>query len=87
MESNFTHIANYDKALFARLKHLRKVLAQEHDVPPFVIFRDATLAEMSDAKPTSEAQLLEVSGVGKTKLQRYGDAFLQLIQDYLERDD
>ncbi len=80
-------LKNYDKALFARLKHLRKVLAQEHDVPPFVIFSDATLAEMSDAKPTSEAQLLEVSGVGKTKLQRYGDAFLQLIQDYLERDD
>ncbi|WP_374211858.1 DNA helicase RecQ [Alteromonas gilva] len=79
-------LKNYDKVLFARLKHLRKVLAQEHDVPPFVIFSDATLAEMASIKPTSKDAFLAVSGVGLTKLERYGVPFLQLINDYLERD-
>ena len=82
-----TALKNYDKALFARLKHLRKVLAQENDVPPFVIFNDATLAEMAASKPTDKQSLLAVSGVGLTKLERYGVPFLQLINDYLERDD
>ena len=82
-----TALKNYDKALFSRLKHLRKVLAQENDVPPFVIFNDATLAEMAASKPTDKQSLLAVSGVGLTKLERYGVPFLQLINDYLERDD
>ena len=77
---------NYDKKLFSRLKHLRKALAEENDVPPFVIFSDATLADMASKQPTSSETMLEVSGVGQTKLSRYGDAFIQLIDDYLNRD-
>lgn len=74
----------YDKALFKRLKHLRKTLAEEHKVPPFVVFSDATLADMAARTPTTVNDFLDVSGVGKTKLERYGEAFLQLIRDYLD---
>lgn len=74
----------YDKALFKRLKHLRKALAEEHKVPPYVVFSDATLADMASRTPTTVNDFLDVSGVGRTKLERYGDAFLQLIRDYLD---
>ena len=76
--------AVYDKALFKRLKHLRKSLAEEHSVPPYVIFSDATLADMAAKTPTTVNDFLDISGVGKTKLERYGKAFLQMINDYLE---
>lgn len=79
--------ANYDRNLFVRLKHLRKVLAEEHSVPPFVVFSDATLADMASKLPTSKHAMLDVSGVGQTKLERYGDAFMQLIDDYVNRTD
>lgn len=78
--------ANYDRNLFVRLKHLRKVLAQEHEVPPYVVFSDATLVDMASRMPTSREAMLEVSGVGQTKLTRYGEAFMQLICDYASRD-
>ncbi|MCW8109873.1 DNA helicase RecQ [Alteromonas ponticola] len=75
----------YDKGLFKRFKHLRKTLADEHEVPPFVIFSDATLVDMANKLPTSPSEFLDVSGVGQTKLERYGSAFLQLINDYQNR--
>ena len=76
--------SQYDKALFKRLKHLRKVLAEEHAVPPFVIFNDATLVDMAVKQPTSASAMLRVSGVGETKLARYGEPFLALIREYLD---
>ena len=78
--------ANYDKTLFVRLKHLRKVLAEENDVPPYVVFSDATLVDMASKLPTSTDAMLDVSGVGNTKLERYGAAFMQLIDDYVNRE-
>lgn len=79
--------ANYDKTLFVRLKHLRKTLAEEHEVPPYVVFSDATLVDMASKVPTTLNDMLDISGVGQTKLARYGDAFLQLITDYINKDD
>ncbi len=77
---------NYDKTLFVRLKHLRKVLAEENDVPPYVVFSDATLVDMASKLPTSTDAMLDISGVGNTKLERYGTAFMQLIDDYVNRE-
>ncbi|NVK23712.1 MAG: DNA helicase RecQ [Gammaproteobacteria bacterium] len=74
---------NYDKRLFARLKGLRKAIAEEHDVPPFVVFSDATLADMASKLPTNQRDMLSVSGVGETKLQRYGLSFLKVIENHL----
>lgn len=78
--------ANYDRTLFMRLKHLRKVLAEENEVPPYVVFSDATLVDMAAKLPTTRNTMLDVSGVGQTKLSRYGDAFMQLINDYIHRE-
>jgi ATP-dependent DNA helicase RecQ len=74
---------NYDHALFARLKKLRKSIAEEDQVPPFVVFSDMTLSHMAEKLPTNSAQMLEVSGVGQTKLARYGEPFLNTIKEYL----
>ncbi|WP_419147060.1 DNA helicase RecQ [Pseudoalteromonas 'SMAR'] len=77
---------NYDKKLFAKLRALRKQLADDDDVPPYVVFNDRTLAEMAQKTPTSDSEFLQVSGVGFTKLSKYGAPFMQLIRNYLERD-
>ena len=78
---------NYDRTLFVRLKHLRKVLAEEHGVPPYVVFSDATLVDMASKLPTSTSAMLNISGVGQTKLARYGEAFMQLIDDYVNKEE
>jgi ATP-dependent DNA helicase RecQ len=70
---------DYDEALFERLRAVRKRLADAAGVPPFVIFADATLAEMAAVMPTSEAALLAISGVGKHKLRQFGGDFLDEI--------
>jgi len=62
------------------LRSLRRNLAQEHSVPPYVIFPDATLLEMLRSKPGSLAEMAQVSGVGARKLERYGMAFLEVLQ-------
>tara|TARA_Y100000782_G_C10172568_1_gene260470 strand:+ start:413 stop:2245 length:1833 start_codon:yes stop_codon:yes gene_type:complete len=74
---------NYDKKLFARLRALRKELADADDVPPYVVFNDKTLAEMAQLMPTNDSEFLKVSGVGFTKLNKYGAPFLNTIRDYL----
>ena len=68
-----------DDELFDRLRALRKRLATERNVPPYVVFSDATLRGMVRRRPQNADQLLQVSGVGETKLKRYGKAFLDEI--------
>ncbi|KZN41381.1 ATP-dependent DNA helicase RecQ [Pseudoalteromonas luteoviolacea NCIMB 1942] len=74
---------NYDRKLFAKLRSLRKELADQDDVPPYVVFNDKTLAEMAQQTPTNDSEFLKVSGVGFTKLSKYGAPFMQLIRNYL----
>ncbi|TGV21620.1 DNA helicase RecQ [Pseudoalteromonas sp. MEBiC 03607] len=74
---------NYDKKLFAKLRALRKELADADDVPPYVVFNDKTLAEMAQLMPTNDSEFLKVSGVGFTKLNKYGAPFLNTIRNYL----
>ena len=74
---------NYDKKLFAKLRALRKELADADDVSPYVVFNDKTLAEMAQLMPTNDSEFLKVSGVGFTKLNKYGAPFLNAIRDYL----
>jgi ATP-dependent DNA helicase RecQ len=70
-----------DERLFEDLRALRKRLADEQNVPAYVVFSDATLAEMAARRPGTYAELLEVTGVGQTKLERYGDVFLEAIAE------
>ena len=75
-----------DERLFGRLRALRKRLADEQNVPAYVVFSDATLAEMAARRPATYAELLAVSGVGQAKLERYGDVFLEAIGEHASGD-
>lgn len=68
--------------LWNALRRVRKELAEEHGVPPYVIFHDATLKEMMDKFPLSEWEMLAVSGVGDRKLEQFGDAFLEVFREF-----
>jgi ATP-dependent DNA helicase RecQ len=70
------------EALFAKLKVLRKSLADRENVPPFVIFHDATLREMCRVRPTSERAMRTVKGIGDAKYVKYGREFLELIGEH-----
>ncbi|MGL6029525.1 MAG: DNA helicase RecQ [Legionella sp.] len=72
-----------NSALFELLRSLRRQLADEENKPPFMIFSDATLHEMTELKPQTTNQLLAVPGVGQHKLSHYGSHFLKVIKEYI----
>ena len=72
----------YDESLFEELRGLRKRLADEEGVPPYIVFGDATLIQMARDKPLDERELLTVTGVGQHKLEKYGNRFLDAIAAY-----
>ena len=75
-----THVlGDADPDLLARLKTLRKRLADRDGVPAYIVFNDRTLIEMAQVRPRTEADLLNISGVGAAKLARYGLDFLAEI--------
>ncbi|GHP14477.1 ATP-dependent DNA helicase RecQ [Lentilactobacillus fungorum] len=71
--------------LFEALRKLRRQFAEDQSVPPFVIFSDKTLHEMSAVMPTTAAEMLDVKGVGENKMEKYGQAFLQEIATFKEK--
>jgi ATP-dependent DNA helicase RecQ len=76
---------DYDEDLFQALRALRKRLADEAGVPPYVVFGDAALAEMAAYRPTDREALLAINGVGKQKLARYGADFIEEIIAFMCR--
>lgn len=76
---------DYDEALFQLLRVRRKKIADRDGVPPFVVFGDASLAEMAAILPTDEDSMLEINGVGEHKLEKYGAEFIEEIQAFLCR--
>ena len=72
--------------LWEALRTCRKKLAEENDVPPFVIFHDATLVEMLERQPKNATQFLSLSGVGESKLEKYADTFLDVIKEHANND-
>src|SRR5690606_17076623 len=68
-----------DMELFEALRAARMAIARELSVPPYVVFPDTTLVAFATERPTDHEALLGISGVGQSKLERYGDAFLQVI--------
>lgn len=72
----------YDEALFDHLRAVRKRLADEQGVPPYIVFGDATLIQMARDRPLDESALLDIVGVGQHKLEKYGRAFLDAIAEY-----
>ncbi|PLR68791.1 MULTISPECIES: DNA helicase RecQ [Bacillaceae] len=72
--------------LFEQLKELRKQLAKEENVPPFVIFSDKSLKDMSAKMPSTIEEFLSVQGVGESKLKKYGEAFIEKIGAFAEKN-
>ncbi|GGE31324.1 ATP-dependent DNA helicase RecQ [Pullulanibacillus camelliae] len=76
-----------DNELFEILRDLRKQLSEKENVPPYIIFSDASLREMSSKLPQTLEAMLEIKGVGEQKLERYGQGFLAAIMKYCEEND
>ena len=72
-----------DDSLFEQLRSLRKEISQREGVPPYVIFHDSTLREMSSLCPTDKQAILQVKGVGEAKYEKYGQLFLECLQNYV----
>jgi ATP-dependent DNA helicase RecQ len=82
VEAAATGAAN--EALFQRLRALRKKLADEQGVPPYVVFSDATLRQMAERQPQDADAFAQISGVGARKLAQYAEAFTTAIREYLQ---
>ncbi|PKB91173.1 ATP-dependent DNA helicase RecQ [Ewingella americana] len=85
--SQKTYGGNYDRKLFAKLRKLRKTLADENNVPPYVVFNDTTLLEMAEQLPVSPSELLDITGVGQRKLEKFGRPFMAMIRDHIDNGD
>ncbi len=77
-------VRDEDQQLWDALKACRKRLSEEYNVPPYVIFHDATLQEMLEVRPMSRMELLTISGVGESKLDKYGSDFIDVICSHTE---
>ena len=76
-----TYFDDYEVEIFDRFRALRKEIATNNKVPPYVVFSDKTLKELSNVMPTNKRKMLEVHGIGEIKFERYGKAFLVLIEE------
>ncbi|MDH4088907.1 MAG: DNA helicase RecQ [Cyclobacteriaceae bacterium] len=77
----------YDVRLFEILKTIRKKIAKEKNLPPYVIFQDPSLEEMATTYPTTKDELAQVNGVGMGKVNKFGNEFLEVILKYVEDND
>ena len=77
---------DYDQALVSQLRALRKDIADRRGVPPFVIFGDVSLQQMAYYLLQSHESFSRISGVGETKLEEFGDAFLQVVRDHAQKN-
>ena len=72
---------DYEVETFDKFRELRKAIATEKKVPPYVVFSDKTLKELSNIMPTDKSGMLAIHGIGEVKFERYGEAFLELIEE------
>ena len=71
-------------ALFEKLRELRSAIAKEENIPAYLVFSDATLKEIERVRPLSEDDFLDISGVGKRKLEVYGDQFIEVVSTFMK---
>ncbi len=86
-ESGVAKTSTTDQTLFALLKDLRREISKKENLPPFVIFQDPSLEDMSIQYPIKEEELLQITGVGTGKAKKYGKPFLELIKQYVEENE
>jgi len=73
-------LGTFELSIFEKLRALRSKIAKENSIPPYVVFSDKTLKEMAEKLPLDKEAMLEISGVGEVKFERYGEAFLELCE-------
>ena len=78
---------DYDAHLFEILKDLRREIAAANNIPPFIVFTDISLQEMSTYFPTNVENMLEMNGVGENKMAKYGEVFMGKIKQYVEENN
>ena len=85
-EQRLANMPDYgvDEELFQKLRRVRERLAAKEFVPAYIVFSDATLRDMCNKRPSNEEEMLAISGVGKYKMDKYGEAFLQALAEYAE---
>ena len=76
-----TFFDDYDAEIYDRLRELRREIASEKGIPPYIVFSDKTLKDLSVKQPESKEAMLEVHGIGEVKFERYGEAFLGIFQN------
>lgn len=86
-EANNSTNYNYNKDLFEILKSLRKEIADNLRVPPFIVFSDAALKDMCIKYPLNKRQFLKVTGVGEVKAEKYGSRFMDVIKEYIDNNN
>ncbi|MGM0215092.1 DNA helicase RecQ [Enterococcus sp. AZ109] len=79
-KQNAVKTLQVDDELFEKLRSLRTQLAQEQNLPPYIIFSDKTLQELAEKQPQTTLEMLQIKGVGQNKLDKYGEAFLEILQ-------
>jgi len=77
----------YDETLYEMLRGLRKKIAKERNVPPYVVFQDPSLEEMATTYPVNVDELGQVTGVGRGKVVKFGEPFIKLITRYVKEND
>lgn len=76
-----------ENELFTILKELRMDISREEKIPPYMVFGDSTLKELSNRMPITEEQFLDISGVGNSKLNKYGEKFMEKIKTYIDENN
>ncbi|MCF6244934.1 MAG: HRDC domain-containing protein, partial [Sulfurovum sp.] len=71
----------YDVEMYDKLRSLRTEIASKKGIPPYIVFSDKTLKDLSAKVPQNKEEMLEVHGIGEVKYERYGEAFLEVLND------
>ena len=81
IKKKISYFDEYEVEIFDKLRELRKEIAYANRVPPYVVFSDKTLKELSNSMPTTKEEMLQVHGIGEVKFERYGEAFIERIKE------
>ena len=85
--NNIATTGAFDETLLKQLKEIRKKIAKQHNIPPFAVFQDPSLEDMTMLYPTKISDLRNVFGVGEGKAKKFGEAFVEFIAKYVEEND
>lgn len=81
VEKKFVPSGDYDEEIYEKLRELRTEIARENGIPPYIVFSDKTLKELSIVLPHDKESMLKIHGIGEVKYKRYGESFLELIEN------